>query len=223
MPGRWLVISPHFDDAVLSNGHLITMNPDSVVATLCGGIAPEGMSVGGWDSHHWTTARAATTGRRAEDAAALEVLLAEQICLDELDDQYRNRAGDMERSVAAIRDVLQSVEFDRVAVPLAVDKHGDHEMTRDAAIEAAHQCGITEIHLYADLPYFTGENADAVAESFGASRAREEPPTDEDLAAKRDALACYATQLELLADPPHGPKMPLIYYADAESRYLLPI
>ena len=59
-----LVISPHFDDAVLSCGHWLHMNPGAVVATVCSGKPERGSPASKWDAR-FGTADQAIEERRA--------------------------------------------------------------------------------------------------------------------------------------------------------------
>jgi LmbE family N-acetylglucosaminyl deacetylase len=130
-----LVISPHYDDAVMSCGHWLHMNPGAIVATVCSGLAGPGISAGAWDKGSgFTTADQATAARQAEDLAALRVLDAKQCPpLGFLDREYqypaRTLAG-LEVSIGAFLDVLKP---DRCLVPLGV-KHPDHIQTARPAV-----------------------------------------------------------------------------------------
>lgn len=209
----WLVISPHFDDAVLSCGHLLAANPSSVVATVCGGIVPEGVPASaGWDALDWNSANEATIGRRAEDLAALSRLSARQVCCDVFDGPYRGASqGDLGPFVQAVAWVLDLVDAASIAIPIG-GKHDDHTLTRQGAMIALLATGDTGVYFYADLPYYTIDSPDQLAAELGA-----EPPewiavTPEMVSQKVSALECYPTQMRHL-------KITGVELPGAERRY----
>jgi LmbE family N-acetylglucosaminyl deacetylase len=127
-----------------------------------------------WDLHGWSSARKATIGRRQEDASALELLGAEQRWADLLDNPYRDPGDDLADFTAAVGTVLDDIEAERIAIPLAASPsigfvtHGDHLLTRDGALAALKSRGFAEVHLFADLPYFLAIDSDIAASALGA-------------------------------------------------------
>ena len=123
----WLVISPHFDDAALSCGHLLALNPGSVVLTICSGVPEPGVAASSWDRlSGFMTAEQAARERRAEDEKALGVLATRQVTTDILDGPYRDPQTDIEdKAVEWIRRVMDEVSPERVAVPVGTRTHGD--------------------------------------------------------------------------------------------------
>src|SRR5712692_5355525 len=92
-----LILSPHFDDAVLSLGGLIAKAPDrAVVVTVFAGVPPEGVA-GRWDRlSGFPMAVAAIRARRQENEAALALIGVPQNRirnLDYLDGQYRSQCA----------------------------------------------------------------------------------------------------------------------------------
>lgn len=74
-----LVISTHYDDAVLSCGHWLCLNPGAIVVTVCSGYAGPEVGAGEWDRRAgFASADQAIAARRSEDLAALSVLKAHQ-------------------------------------------------------------------------------------------------------------------------------------------------
>src|SRR5580658_10141715 len=70
-----LVLSPHYDDAVLSCGAWLSSHPGSVVATVCTGRPGPGIGPHQWDgTSGFPSGDAAAMVRQGEDAAALAVL-----------------------------------------------------------------------------------------------------------------------------------------------------
>ncbi|UEP52932.1 PIG-L family deacetylase [Burkholderia ambifaria] len=93
-PTRWLVISPHLDDAVFSCGQLLAQAPGSVVVTVFAGIPARGSAAPPWDRRAgFHTADEAVRSRRDEDRRALAMLGAQPVWLDFLDDQYGTPAA----------------------------------------------------------------------------------------------------------------------------------
>src|SRR5580692_19322 len=85
-----LVISPHFDDAVLSTGFWLSQHTRATVATVFSGSPGLGVPASKWDiSGGFESGNDAALGRRAEDERALHYLGSDQRCLGFLDDPYR--------------------------------------------------------------------------------------------------------------------------------------
>ncbi|WP_244173313.1 PIG-L deacetylase family protein [Caballeronia temeraria] len=131
-----LVISPHLDDAVFSCGVAIAGAPDSIVCTVLAGV-PHNALVTDWDAQcGLTDAHQAMHARRAEDAAALDVLGARPIHLGFLDSQY---AGDSPAShdeiVAALLDVIRATACRALVIPLGLF-HSDHDLVHRACRKA---------------------------------------------------------------------------------------
>ena len=175
------------------------MNPGSVVATVCGGIVAPGIPAGrAWDGHGWGSAHEATLGRRQEDSDALECLSAVQLCSTLLDVTYRDHGNDVRAFAAAVEGILDEVNADRIAVPLATGTHIDHMLTRDGALAALKVRGVTDVFFYADMPYFNGHATDEIAHDLHAIPIELPPADDSARALKREAVAKYRSQLPLL-------------------------
>ncbi|MEW6169223.1 MAG: PIG-L family deacetylase [Pseudomonadota bacterium] len=208
MPGRrLLLVSPHFDDAVLACGQWLVMQAGAVVVTVFAGI-PDGFEgVTGWDADcGFSSSRAALDARRAEDDAALALLGCRALRLPFCDAQY-GVAADAERVADALGGILTTTAADTVAFPLGLF-HSDHILTRDAALialtrgaAAAAQTLAYEDALYRRLPHAT----DAALAALRRAGVRIGAPVERDDAAararKRSALACYRSQLRGLATP----------------------
>jgi LmbE family N-acetylglucosaminyl deacetylase len=158
-----IVLSPHFDDAVLSLGGLIAKAPEhTIVATVFAGT-PSHAAAGRWD--RWSgfaTAAEAMRARRAENEAALGVVgIPPQGIrnLDFLDRQYRREPG-LEAGLRAQigASIRRLVDEHGGAVDLFVPAsawHPDHQLVSDAAFEAVAAGGGSgsRIFLYQDQPY----------------------------------------------------------------------
>ena len=199
---KTLVISTHYDDAVISCGHWMYKNShlEISVSTVCSGFPGPGVAAGPWDSDsYFVTADQAMAARQAEDLAALEVLGARQgPFLGFLDREYHAEGRTLAGLASAINELLQSLQPDRCLVPLGV-AHQDHIETGAACRRAlALHSGIEPV-VYADLPYkyYSGTAqlfSDAVKENSPILDPMqwERPSTDQP---KREAVRRYSSQL----------------------------
>ena len=215
-----IILSPHFDDAVLSLGGLIATAPGrSIVVTVFAGTPAEGV-VGRWDRRSgFKTASEAMRARALENEAALASLgvLADGIVdLDFLDRQYRldseTAAGGLQ---AAIGETVRQI-VERGGAPVKVFSpaspwHPDHRLVTDAVValwkkRALHDA---QILLYQDQPYAYLELrrrtlAPLRFASFDAGNARRVPARphwlefdDTAAAKKRRAIGHYRSQFRL--------------------------
>jgi hypothetical protein len=214
-----VILSPHFDDAVLSCWSLLASAREVLVVNVFAGQPPVG-SLGWWDRLAGATDSAeAVRTRIEEDRQALALAGREAVNLPFLDSQYREpdeAPGDI---VEALRAVL--VAGARIYAPASLgDQHRDHRAVRMAAL--ALQAEGAEVALYADLPHATVSGwprwvLDGVAstapdraaerwtsqlETTGISVERMEAAVHRlsaaDLASKLDAVRTYASQIEPL-------------------------
>jgi LmbE family N-acetylglucosaminyl deacetylase len=203
----WLVISPHFDDAVLSCGHWLARNPGVEVVTVCSGIPGPGVAASdGWDAlAGFTTADHAARARRAEDSAALATLGARQRFLDFLDRPYRDERSRLcfeAELTRSIEELLDEIRPARCLLPLGL-LHPDHVSTGRAARVALRNHPLCTAIAYADLPYAITDRSlvgDRIAQiqSDEAMLLTELPGDRSADDIKYRALACYETQLRLL-------------------------
>src|SRR5262245_15703201 len=91
---RIAVVSPHFDDAVLGCGRLLSARPGSTVITVLGGPpAAYPSELTQWDADcGYAPGDDIAARRRDEDLAALAALDATSVWLDFPDHQYVARA-----------------------------------------------------------------------------------------------------------------------------------
>ncbi len=215
---RWIYISPHLDDAVLSAGGLIYDQVQSGVPveiwTMLAGSPPEReYSLFAQLQHSmWgvTTAEAAISARREEDQKAAAILGARAVHFDFLDCIYR-RGSDGEWLYSDITvpphaedaalpgqiadAILKRLQpEDKAVCQLTVGSHVDHILVRQAAEK-------TGLHLYydIDLPYFFSKPEEYEPKSSGM-RASVQPITDHSLKAWQDAVLEYNSQLPWLGE-----------------------
>ncbi len=203
---RIVVVSPHFDDAVLGAAHVLASYPGSTVLTVFGGrpaAYPDPPSdwdaAGGFRSGDDVVAR-----RRQEDRAATAALGATSSWLEFPDHQYlepadRPQAADVAPVLAA---ALAEMSPTAIFVPMGL-ANPDHDVAHGAALAVrASLAGSPgepswfcyEDHGYKHLP---GLLAWRVAKLFrsGVWPTPAVVPVGIDMARKRGAIALYASQV----------------------------
>jgi hypothetical protein len=148
-----VILSPHFDDAVLSCWQVLEAGGEVTVVNVFTASPPSGRPSAWWD--RLTGARdsiARMAERRAEDEAALALAGCGAVSLGLLDDQYR--AAGIEAGVVLERLRGALAPGSSLYAPAAMDEHRDHVLVRDAALSLAGEGW--PLVLYADLPHATG-------------------------------------------------------------------
>jgi len=145
-----LLLSPHWDDAVLDCWSLLSSDARLLVVNVFAG-SPPGGQLTLWDSITGAGDSAERTrARLQEDAAALARANRIPVNLPFLDNQYRTQAGPpLEQLDRAIAQHAPSAS--RVYVPAGVGGHPDHLLVRRYGRMLA-RAGIPTT-LYVDLPY----------------------------------------------------------------------
>lgn len=170
---RWIYLSPHFDDAVLSCGGLIweqvRAGHNVEIWTIFAGFPPPGPLSEFASANHalWGVSSGEETVamRRLEDQNAAAIVGAELVHFDLPDCIYRKSLrGDFlytqtvmttpiradrglpRRIATVLRSELE--QDDRLLCPLALGGHVDHLQVRKAA-ESLRE----PLHYYADIPY----------------------------------------------------------------------
>ncbi|QTD94524.1 PIG-L deacetylase family protein [Burkholderia anthina] len=152
-PTRWLVISPHLDDAVFSCGRLLAQAPGSVVVTVFAGIPPRDAAAPPWDRRAgFRTADAAMRVRRDEDRRALALLGACPVWLDFLDDQYGAPAAST-AIAARVAATLDAHPASGVLAPAGLF-HRDHLQVQQAVLSLLRERNASHTwRFYEDVPY----------------------------------------------------------------------
>jgi LmbE family N-acetylglucosaminyl deacetylase len=163
-----LILSPHFDDAVLSLGGLIATAPErAVVVTVFSGTPPAENIAGRWDRRSgFASAAAAMRARAVENERALAVLgVAPDAIrnLGHLDSQYRVQRQSDRVAIAELRsaiaaDIRRLVRDHGGAVNLfapASAWHPDHRIVGDAVFDFHRMDDgpAADVFLYQDQPY----------------------------------------------------------------------
>jgi LmbE family N-acetylglucosaminyl deacetylase len=134
---RIVVVSPHFDDAAMGTGHVLTTYPGSTVITVLAGRPPAyPPEVTEWDAlGGFKTGDDVVGARREEDRAAMEVLGADPVWLDFSDHQYRDPPDrPTPTDVApALQAAIAAVGPTAVFLPMGL-ANPDHVLSHDAGL-----------------------------------------------------------------------------------------
>jgi LmbE family N-acetylglucosaminyl deacetylase len=199
---RIVVVSPHFDDAVLGAAHVLATYPGSTVITVLGGWPPAYPE----EPTDWDAAGGFREGddvvavRREEDRAAMTMLSASPVWLEFPDHQYLTKAQRPrpEEVAPALDAAIKAAAPTAVFLPMGI-ANPDHVLTHDAGLcvrdshpQTAWFC--YEDHGYKHLP---GLLAWRVAKLFRAGiwPTPAIVPIEPDMARKRAAINCYVSQL----------------------------
>lgn len=195
---RLVVVSPHPDDEVLGCGGLMHVARTMGIAVRVVAVTDGEACYPG--SRRWTPAQLRRTRRRELAAAlgCLDVALADITTLDLGD-------GDVARHETAVSDALCDLlrGRDRVLTTWRHDGHPDHEATARAAEAAAMACGVP----MAQFPVWAWHWMDTTGETPALPGALRCTLPDAAQAAKRRALACFASQFDS-GDPAMAPILP---------------
>jgi LmbE family N-acetylglucosaminyl deacetylase len=147
-----VILSPHFDDAVLSCWHLLAGPGEVLVVNVFGGVPAAG-ALGWWDELAGASdSAAAVRARVEEDRQALALAGRRAVNLPLLDGQYRKSDQAPREIVQALRGVL--LDGARIYAPASLgDHHRDHTAVCAAAL--ALRAEGASVALYADLPHAT--------------------------------------------------------------------
>jgi len=146
-----VAVSPHLDDAALSASAALGRGGATVV-TIFTALPPQDRPVTWWDRLTGATSSLERQRERlAEDVAAMRLLSARGVHLDEPEALYRDGDPDLCLAVARLTEILGAA--DEVWLPSAIGGHRDHMLARDAGLRAAVAAGRSEVVLYADFPY----------------------------------------------------------------------
>ena len=189
-----LLISPHFDDAILSAGQYMADRPDTTVVTVFAGLplTPDNVHTPYDAKCGFKDARDAVGERVRENSAACAMLNAEWMNLDFPDSQYNNN-----NTVEAIRENLQALIeetwYEAIYAPIGLD-HPDHKMVTEAVMQLDFP---RDIILWEDMPFRVVEPLEANKRvlELGLREYTQPATTHEKIAKKMRALACYTSQM----------------------------
>jgi LmbE family N-acetylglucosaminyl deacetylase len=200
-----VAVSPHFDDVAMGAGQMLIQHADTArttVITVLGGRPPaypdpatEWDSLGGFRAGDDVVAV-----RREEDRAAMAVLGAEPVWLEFPDHQYldRDRRPKPEEVAPALEAAIDAIRPSAVFIPMGL-ANPDHVMTHDACLlvrEARPECAwfAYEDHGYKHLPGLLAWRVSKLFRS-GLWPTPAIVPVNLDVARKRKAIWCYASQI----------------------------
>jgi hypothetical protein len=150
-----LLLSPHFDDAVLSCWSLLASDRRLTVVNLFAGIPAAGQPGGPWEALIGVQDSAERKrARMAEDARSLARAGRAPVNLALLDAQHRGRTDSSPSPREIDRALTSEVQSaSRVYVPAGIGSHPDHLLARRYG-RMLLRAGMP-VTLYADLPYCT--------------------------------------------------------------------
>ncbi|MBK8784815.1 MAG: PIG-L family deacetylase [Anaerolineales bacterium] len=217
---RWIYISPHLDDAVLSAGGLIHDQVRAGVQVeiwtiLCGFPPPGELSSFAQRLHYqWgiVSADELIRSRRAEDEKACQIVGAKPVYFDYLDCIYRRgKSGDWlysnvfvpphkdeadlpARIAESISSRLQPT--DQLVCQLAVGSHVDHVTVR-RAVELLQR----PLLYYADIPYLFNTPQEFDTRAAGM-KGNAYMVGEAGLTSWQEAIATYESQISSLFESP---------------------
>jgi LmbE family N-acetylglucosaminyl deacetylase len=227
---RWIYISPHLDDAVLSAGGLIyeqtRAGMDVEIWTLLCGFPPsEEFSPFAQVLHYQWGIPAAAEGvstRRAEDIKAASIVGAKTVHFDFLDCIYRRgKNGDWMYSNVFVPPheddedlptrIAESISArlqptDQLVCQLGLGSHLDHVLVR-RAVELLQRPILYDV----DIPYLFNSPAELASQTAGM-KANTHRITDSGLSSWQDAILAYESQLSGLFDSPEAMRTQIQQY-----------
>jgi LmbE family N-acetylglucosaminyl deacetylase len=213
---RWIYISPHLDDAVLSAGGLIYDQTHAgmdveIWTLLCGFPPTKELSPFAQELHSdWDipTAAEVITARRAEDIKAAGIVGAKIVHFDFLDCIYRRgKNGDWLYLDIYIPPHVDDEDFparmaesisarlkptDQLVCQLGLGSHLDHVLVR-RAVELIHHPILFDV----DIPYLFNF-PDELAFKTAGMKAKTHRITDSGLRSWQEAIAAYESQMSSL-------------------------
>lgn len=201
-PAGALFVSPHLDDAVLGCGELIGSAERATVLTLFAGRPPATPALTEWDrAAGFAEGEDVIGARREEDREALAALGGAALWLDFLDDQYGGREPPSVLA-AALAAFIAGRPCTSLFLPAGLF-HRDHARASDAALALLRTQPRIAGYLYEEPMYRRIDAArDARLQALHAGGLLLEPVqfrrADGADARKRDAVACYRSQLRAL-------------------------
>lgn len=214
---RWIYISPHFDDAVLSCGGLIWEQTHSGIPveiwTVNAGDPPPGAvsDLISRDHATWKTGTPQETValRRIEDQSAARRVGATVKHLNGVDAIYRrNSSGELMYTRSVFEpihpddnNIVQEVaglltrgltQYDTLVCPLALGGHVDHVITRRAAESLGRP-----LWYYADIPYLL-RHENELAPAIQTMNGKTFFISSTGLAAWQESILAYTSQIPSL-------------------------
>lgn len=191
-----LLISPHFDDAVLSAGQFMADRRDAEVATVFGGfpLVPQSVHTPYDEKCGFDNAEDAVSERRRENDAAIALLEATAIDLEFPDSQY-GATTDIDEVVNRLQELVDANSYEFIMGPLGLG-HPDHLLVSEAVMRLQTE---RPIYLWEDLPLRVVEPElvfERVKQLGLMITLLMKPATTNDKMAKKiRSLLCYRSQI----------------------------
>ena len=191
-----LLLSPHFDDAVLSAGQFLAGRPDCDVVTVFAGFPTEDYLTPYDEKCGFKTSKEAVTARRLEDKNALALLKANPIHWKYADSQYSNSFWDIGSSILIdIANIIHDNDYEFVLCPLGIG-HGDHKQVSDYVLQLVKEGAIKcPVYLWEDLPTRVVYPEEAFERIQELGLTEREFIGDGPIANKIRSLTCYTSQI----------------------------
>jgi LmbE family N-acetylglucosaminyl deacetylase len=214
---RWIYLSPHFDDAVLSCGGLIWKQtqkgtPVEIWTVFAGDVPPGPLSVLAMECHQkWgvENAEEAVKARRIENQEVAGMLGVETVNFSLPDCIYRRSpTGELlypEDVIVPIHPFETDLHLEIAAAltselqpgdvfisPLAIGNHLDHVLTRRAVEHLGHP-----VWYYADIPYLF-RNPEMLEPATKGLKETRYPLSRKAMGAWQNGIAFYKTQIRML-------------------------
>ncbi len=227
---RWIYISPHLDDAVLSAGGLICEQkraevPVEIWTIMCGFPKEAELSPFAQMLHaEWgmSTAEEVVRSRRAEDIKAVKLVGARPVHFDFLDCIYRRGQNgewlysdvfvpphdDDSHLAARIAESISArlKPHDQLVCQLAIGSHVDHVLVR-RAVELLGRPLLYD----ADIPYHF-ECPDELPSKTAGMTESVHTVTEAGSRSWQEAVAAYASQLSMLFENPENMREKISQY-----------
>lgn len=221
---RWIYLSPHLDDAVLSAGGLIYEQTQSGIPVeiwtfMCGYAPPGEVSPFAELQHRqwgFSSAEESTRMRREEDKTAASLIGARAVHFDFLDCIYR-RGADGEwlyydifvpphpEDAAIPAQIAETISErlqpdDALVCQLSVGSHVDHVLVRQGAELLGYP-----LRYDIDVPYILYKGEELSPKSAGME-ASVQPVTETGLNRWKEAALAYKSQIVVLGDAFNTPE-----------------
>lgn len=227
---RWIYISPHLDDAVLSAGGLIHQQKQAgeevEIWTIMSGFPQEAELSPFASALHaeWglSTAEDVVRSRRAEDVKAASRVGAKPVHFDFLDCIYRRSRNGVwlyadvfvqphEDDTYLAARIAESIASrlrpdDQLVCQLAIGSHVDHVLVR-RTVELLGR----RLFYDADIPYYFNF-PEELAQKTGGMKASVHPVTNTALRSWQEAIAAYDSQVGMLFENPEKMREKIAQY-----------
>lgn len=202
-----LVISPHFDDAVLSAGQFMADRPDAEVVTIYAGfpLTAEHVQTPYDKKCGFDNAEDAVAQRQRENNEALALLEATVIDLEFPDSQYETNLANhvsIDEITKALQELVDKVDYEFILAPLGLG-HPDHLKVTDAVTRLKTD---KDIYLWEDLPIRVVEPHLVPPRlqqlNLGLDKLWQPGTTGDKMSKKIRSMLCYKSQIHTgILDP----------------------